>query len=480
MTGILFLSLSTLSGALFAGAALGGGNRLLAAALGPALGAGVSSLCFFLLLWSGVAAPAVVWTAQTGLLGLAAFLWWRGRAPAAESPASTSAGFALWTLRAAVLLSVALLVMDISATTAATPDGDWDAFAIWNLRARFLAAGPPAWEGAIGAGTNAGLTGASHPGYPLLLSGWIGMSWMVNGSNDPSVAAVAGGLLVVATVLLLFAALRALRGEWSGLLAVLLLLATEAFRSQTGSQYADIPLSLFVLAATALFALALRADTPALWALGGFTAGLAAWTKNEGWPFALCALLIPLLLRRSRILPSLAGFLPPLAVTLLFKTLTPAGSESAFPATFADAFQRLAQAGRWGTVLGSYLANIGIMGFWYAHPLLLLVILAFALRFSRRQPRSEIALLAAPPLALAAAAFGILLVTTADLAWHTSTSVARLIIQPWPALLLLVFCLLNRPEDSLPTAAAATATPDAPPDRLETPPRRQPGRRAKG
>lgn len=482
MTGALFLLLSTFCGAIAAAACLTRTNgRLLPLAFGPVLGAGTSSLVFFLLNWSGLASPASVWASQASLMA-AALLLLRMRWRLAErmETAAPAANLVTWVLRGAVALSVLLLVMDIAATTEGTPDGDWDAFAIWNMRARFLAAGPSAWREAMTPGVNAGLTGASHPGYPLLVSGWIGMAWMVNGAADPAVAAWAGAFFSLSAVALLFAALRRLCGEWSALLAVLVLLATEAFRSQAASQCADIPLSLCVLGATACAAIALRQDDPGAWLLAGFCTGLAPWTKNEGWPFALAAAALVLFVAARSAPLFLAGVVPPAAITLLFKSLVPPGTESAFPSSAAEAFARLGDPGRWGVVIGSYAKQIWEMGFPLQHPLLLLALLAWALRPAPHERRKRTFVLAWPPLALGAASFALLLVTSADIAWHTSTSVARLIIQPWPAFLLIAFCLLRKPEESLPMAVADMRAPAEPQDPPAVRPRRQPARRAKG
>lgn len=482
MTGLLFLCLSVACGVAIAAACLTRtAGRLLPVALGTALGAGISSLVFFLLTWSGFANPALIWASHAILLAAACLMVRRRWATSSlAEEVAPAAGLVTWALRCAFALSMLLMVMDIVSTTEAAPDGEWDAFAIWNVRARFLSAGAPAWRNAIAPGINAGLTGASHPGYPLLLSGWIGMAWMVNGTPDPVVPACAGGLFSVSVVALLFAALRRLRGEWSALLGALVLMATEAFRSQTASQYADIPLALYVLGATACAAFAIRHDHRGAWLLAGLAAGLAPWTKNEGWPFALAAAAVALPLAGRRAAPFLAGYLPPVAITLLFKSIIQPGTEQAFPSSTAQVFERVAEPGRWATVIGAYATQIWQMGFPLQHPLLMLALLAWALRRAPWDQARRSIPLAIPLAALSAAAFGLLLVTSADIVWHTSTSVARLIIQPWPALLLLFFCALRRPEESLLTVVSGTPAPAEPRDPPETPPRRQPGRRAKG
>jgi hypothetical protein len=296
---------------------------------------------------------------------------------------------------------------------------------------------------------------------------------------DTMVPAAAGALFVLSCLGTLFAAVRRVRGEWSAWAALLLLLATEAFRSQTAGQYADIPLSLLVLGATALLAIAATEDHSKTWLIAGLLAGLTPWTKNEGWPFVLASAMAAWWLGKRRSLLWLAGAAAPVALTLSLKALAVSGSEAPFPSSAGEIFSRLAEGARWGTVAGSYAGEIAGMGFLYAHPLVLLALVAWALRFRAKSEWQPLLPLLIPPLALSFAAAGVLLVTSADLAWHTSTSVGRLILQPWPAWLFLTFLLLKRPEDYLPLAPAAAA-PAVPADPPGTPPRRPPARRAKG
>lgn len=460
MLGLLFVLLTSVAGAFLAKAAMGRGQAWsVARMLGPGIGAGVASLAFFLLRWSGIANAAVVWSIAVVML-TAGVVAWRRTEPAAggrEAVAVKPRSEWIWVARIAVILSLALLVGDAMTAYAASPDGDWDAFSIWDLRARFMAAEGSSWVAAARPGINAGLAGASHPGYPLLLSGWIGMAWMADGEMESVVPGTVSVLFALIAAGVLFAGMRELRGEWSALLAVLVLVSPEAFRSQAGAQCADIALSLYLLMWTVLTAIWLRdRDQRGLLALAGLTAGLAPWTKNEGWPFALAAVAVTCwLARRGGILAFLAGFVPPAVVTILFKTMVATGSEGVYPPTIAVAFERFSDFDRWAAVIGAYWRHGIEMGVAYAHPLVLLVLIGWALKPVVKAERGEVAWLALPALAMAAAEFLMLVATSADIRWHTGTSVPRLLIQPWPALLVVVFCLLRRPEDSLPVMSMA-------------------------
>lgn len=453
MTGRLLILMTSIAGALLAKAALGGrGGWPMAAMLGVGAGAGLASFLFFLLRWAGMANGAVAWGAAAVMVGAGVGVWRRVKAEAGREaePRRQGQGW-IWAARAAVVLSLALLVMDAAAAYVASPEGEWDAFSIWNMRARFLAAPGQAWLGAMAPGMNAGLAGASHPGYPLLLSGWIAMAWMAGGAMETAVPATVSVLFALATAGLLFTGLRELRGEWSALLAVLVMLAPEAFRSQAGAQYSDIALSFYLLAWTVLTAVWLRDRSGAgILALAGLAAGLAPWTKNEGWPFALAAAAVACrLTRKGGVAAFLAGFVPPAGITLLFKTLAAPGGDGSYPATLGETMQRIGQFDRWAAVAGAYGRQGLEMGFAYAHPLLLLALICWALKPVAKHERGGVPWLALPALAMAGAEFLTLVATPADIAWHTATAVPRLLIQPWPALLVVIFRLLRRPEESL-------------------------------
>jgi hypothetical protein len=64
--------------------------------------------------------------------------------------------------------------------------------------------------------------------------------------------------------------------------------------------------------------------------------------------------------------------------------------------------------------------------------------------------------------ATAAAEYGTYLLTTADLDWHISTSVSRLVAQLWPSLIWLFFLTLRAPEATLPLKPALAPAGGAP------------------
>jgi hypothetical protein len=237
-------------------------------------------------------------------------------------------------------------------------------------------------------------------------------------------------------------------GEAMGLLALLVLLASEGFASQAGSQYADIPLGFFILATLALVMRAASGgwDRRAL-LLAGLCAGLAAWTKNEGLPFLLAALGTAAWRGGARAAGAMAVGAAPAAFLLGgFKLALVKGSEAIFPATAGEAMAKAGDPSRWLEIGVAFGKSVWQMGTPWTHPVLLVAVLAVAAGVAGREELRRRAWLALPVVALLAADFGVYLVTTADLTWHLGTSNIRLLVQVWPALLLVAFLLIEPPS----------------------------------
>ncbi len=413
-------------------------------AISVGIGASLTSLLYFLLLVAGIATP---WSSLLFLVLLSATLGYlvARRSSAASRPNEPRAAISpwMWVVRLAFLSVIVLVAVEMVGAYAAEPHGWWDAFSIWNLRARFLASGGPGWSGAFSEDLNAGFMGASHPGYPLLLPGWIACVWMASGSTVAWVPAAVGALFCFATLFLLAGAVGTMQGELAGLLAALVLAASSSFVAQSAWQIADVPLGFFLLGGTAMVALAQRGSNGAA-LLAGLLAGFAPWAKNEGWPFLLTLVPVAFWLagRRTGLLVTL-GALPGVATTLLFKLVAVRGTEAAFPQSAAEILARLSDPARWATVASSFARAFMAMGPLWGHPIVLLTVLAFAFRMTPKHIR--ILPLAIPAVAVLVSSFAVLLVTRADLAWQTGTSVHRLVLQSWPALLFAVFMTLRPP-----------------------------------
>jgi hypothetical protein len=438
-------------------------SALFEIALGTGVGIGIVSIVFFALLWAGVTGRAVLLSAEAVMA--ACGVWLAVRRPAAKSePGPAARSPWIWLLRVAAALVVLFFALDAAKSIEADPHGGWDAFTIWNVKAKFLAGGPLTWRNALSpvAGPRGALFGANHPGYPLLLPSAVASAWSIQGKTTEGgtasgTPAALGLLFAFATAAMLCGAVAWLRGEAAGLLALLLLLASEGFASQAGSENADIPLSLYLLATLALIALAVDHGWPrGTLLLAGFCCALAPWTKNEGWPFAILALAVVAWNGGRKAAGWMAlGAMPAVALLAAFKILLVHDTEGLFPRTLHEALAEVANVSRWTKIAGSFVQSIWQMGTSWAHPVLLVAILAVALGLAPRARLRQQLWLAIPVVGLLAADFLIYLITTADLTWQLSTSNLRLIVQVWPALLLLAFLIIAPP--TLPAASSLEA-----------------------
>lgn len=438
--------------------------------LGLALGVGLGLSAATHLAWL-LAFPAtrsVLPCLEVALVALLGFLAWRRPSRPLAPPREAALPFGMWVAAAALGLA-ALNVATFVIMARRLPNGGWDALAMWNMKARFMFLGGEHWtdmfRGTVG-----------HPDYPLLVPSAIARVWQYAGNHlELGQAAVAMGF-TFGTVLLLAGGLRALRGAGWGWLGGLLLLGTPAFMKHGARQYADVPLAFYFLASIILLCLAAerpREDRLRLWLLAGLSAGLAAWTKNEGLQFVLVLLFVqsPALFfrgeRRARLVQLVTvaiGMLPGVAANLYFKWRFAVTNDLVAGQDGSSPIALLLDPDRYALIAKALGGEVFISGEGLAIGLLLFLLIARPGRQSLSQP----ALLSG--LAVMGGTFaGYLLVfmaTPHDLAWHLSTALDRLTLQLWPGVLFLVLLGASgspstqdtEPSGQVPTTIVASET----------------------
>ena len=431
---------------------------LLRISLAAGFGLAVFSIIYFLARWSGFLHLWAVDSAVCAILLIALMSLRKYRASAAPDLEAQDQATPRCLLIAFGVALLAALYSGILRALARPYGSGWDSFAIWNLHARFLYRGGIYWRDGFNP-----LIPWSHPDYPLLLPAAIAHFWTVMGRETVAVPAVIGLIFTFSTVALLFSALDILLGRTPALLGVMCLLSTPFFIDVGTWQYADVPLSFFILATLVLLHLHDRlanrgVESRSSLVLAGLAAGFAAWTKNEGVLFLMAILVAriwlasrqssPLRRPISQIAPMLLALAPIFALITFFKrAIAPPGDLFSDPATM---LHKLGDPSRYGAVLKWYGREFFRFGEWWLIPLpIVMLVLYFLLRGKLATEEKETIRASAAALTLTLAGyFLIYLITPRDIYWHMRFSLNRLFLQLWPSAIFLFFLALgSKPFD---------------------------------
>jgi len=435
-------------------------HNALSLSLGAGIGMGIASCLYFICL--ALAGPNLALLAIVeGIFVLAAVvLGLRIQARGTEltwSDGPPPARYLTVLFAAAAVLGLALFVTH----SATKPHGEWDAWSIWNLHARFLYRGGDLWKNAF-----SNRIAWSHPDYPVLLPGLISLGWTLARAESTLAPITVAFLFTFATAGLLISSLGILRGRVQAFIAGALLLGTVAFVEVGAMQYADVPLSFYILATVVLLCLQDRHPEDLRFTLlAGLTAGFAAWTKNEGLMFVFVVILAravavlrfgarPLLVRQLGAVA--AGLFFPLAVVVFFKLRLAPPNDLASTRP-ADIIAHVSDFGRWITVLQGFgkqafffgqMAVEGVLVRGFLIPIALVLLLYWLLvRFRvHERDRSLVATAALTVALMLAGDFAVYVLLPNDVNWQMSTSLDRLFLQLWPAGLFAFFMAANVPQ----------------------------------
>jgi hypothetical protein len=434
-------------------------EMLMKLSLSAGFGLGIFSAVFFVVRLLGLTRLIAVDTALLLLLLVACSL---RRSRAAHTPGHEYEDFdpPPWvrrTLTASFLIAVAAAVYNGVLRSIAHPHGDgWDAFSIWNLHARFLFLSGDHWPNGFSSRIP-----WSHPDYPLLVPAAIAHFWSYLGHDDPLVPAVIGLIFTFSTLALLVSSLVVLRGSIAAMLAGLVLSSTPFFVEQGTSQYADLPLSFFILASLVLLNLAgggsleNRQSHSGSLVLSGLAAGFAAWTKNEGVLFLVVLVLAQAWVlalrplgdgadgRASRSWRVMARFLlgaaPVLGMLVCFKRSV--GTPGDLFSSPRIMLGKVLTPGRYWIILQWFAKEFLRFGNWWIVPGTVAMLAFELLTSGKRGPRREL------PFLVSAISLGLMLsgyfviyvITPRDLYWHLRFSLNRLFLQLWPSAIFLFF-----------------------------------------
>jgi hypothetical protein len=436
-------------------------QMLLRVFLSFCIGQGIISIVYFLgLIFFGRPDQRIIFVEILLLIGLlGSFLYRRNKYGVAaglegaaqcvrESPLNRILSLGFF-----IALAASLFAMIVAAMRG--PHGGWDAWAVWNLHARAIYRGGTAWKNIFSP-----LISWSHPDYPLLLPLSVARGWQYAGIETTMVPAVFSLLFSFATVGLLYASLSTLRSKEQGFLAGVILLGSTSFLMYGSSQLADIPFSLYLLAAIVLIVLQNSVSSVSnynLLILAGMTIGFASWTKNEGLAAVVVVCLAHLVGTTwfrgwkhylHQALFFFAGLVPILAVIFYFKTqisppsdLLAAQLQKSTLTLSTDYTRHLLIS----ETVGKHLFNYSGYGINITY---LLAIYLICIGIAHKH---KIALVTSSLVVfLMFVVFYLVYLTTPyDLAWHLRTSLDRVLLQLWPSFLFIYFLLALTPQESL-------------------------------
>jgi len=426
-------------------------TRRLVWAVAPGIGLGICSMIFLVF-------RRPLFTAEFMALIVLAILVWRRK-----NSSGSRRNFLQPTALALVLCGALGFAMAGSMIRMdRMPHGGWDAWAIWNTHARVLFRDGPNWE--------RDLPYTFHPDYPLLVPSATARVWRYLGREIPEAGAAVGMIFAISTVAVLAAVLLELTGASNAMLMALMLISTPSYLENAASQYADVPLSFYILSTIGLIVLDAERnfDHRRMLILAGFTAGCAAWTKNEGFLFIVgvcAALLIPVIFRREkishRVIPFVGGLLPPMAVILFFKLGVPT-NDLIKNQTVAAAIHQALDPDRYTLILKYFVETFWSFGGWSVTPLIPLFLYVICVGINRAVLRSSawLACLFIVGIVLSGYFF-VYVATPIPLKNHLESSLDRLIIHLWPSLLLLLGLLIKSRQNPSHSALEGTTVGDS-------------------
>jgi hypothetical protein len=380
-----------------------------------------------------IAADAGIWLALISVL----LLRRPGASPATPGPVAVTSNRTKWIVLTGVAMAFGLAAVAFAADTAVMPHGAWDAWAIWNLRARFLYRGyPDYWRDGFSP-----MLAWSHVDYPLLVPLAVARGWTLLGRESTAVPAALAAIFALSAVLGAAGSVGHVRSTRRGWLTAVAILACPAFVKYSSSQCADVPLAFFILATFVWMFRAVESPSDhSAWLVAGASAGLAAWTKNEGALFLVLS--VTVLAIRSAGVGSRAGLkcvgvllvgaLPMIAALMTLKALARDNDllQAQSAQSLLTAFGSVDRVTTVAAGIGHTLWSGGATGVG-----VLPIVAAFVLLVGLERQTNPVPYMALITLALLIAGYAcVFAMTPHDLAWQMKTSLDRVMLHAFPTL----------------------------------------------
>jgi len=336
--------------------------------------------------------------------------------------------------------------------------GDRDAQAIWNMHARVIYRDVLNWKSVF----SSEFDPRFHPDYPLLLPLNIVWGWNLLRSETTRVPIVLAGIFTFGLAGLLFAAMINLKTWGQAYLAAIVLMGTPYFILLGTFQIADIPFAFFVLSTIVLFAVYSKEGKAELLALAGLTAGLSAWTKNEGILFVGSTLTASVVYAfREKVFPKIfcyfvSGLLLPMLVVLYTKIVLAPPNDLFMDFNANEFVNKVISLQRLGIIFSAIGKSVVNLGNWQFSIIIVLAI--FSMVVGLRVEDSQREILPICTLIIAIQLMGYILIyiiTPYPLEFHLLYSLDRLLFHLYPSALLLFFSAVSPPENVIQKREAA-------------------------
>ncbi len=437
-------------------------GRALAACVSFGIGTGITSCIYFWWLASGAyRAGFALYVILEALVLLAFFAAARRTASPAREPEGGTAAKASGAFGSVVAVSfviaAAATVISFVIFASKMPHGEWDAYSIWNQHARFMSRQPELWTRMFDEALR-----WSHPDYPLMLPATVARCWMYAGAEYPFAAQCVAFLFMAALTATAAFAVSFLKGKMQGILCGLAILSANYLVQYNSFQYADIPLAYLIVASVSMYLVYCEAGNDMrLLTAAGLLAAIAAWTKNEGIAFfAVSAIALFIAeswrgrLKRAAVTLAwfLCGSLPVIFTLVYFKAhFAPQNDIIAFAGS-AVAGQdggivgRLLDPDRYAVITGSFI-HYSYFGGFIGKAGIFIYLLVAGVAVSKGQAKG-IAFISAVLAGMAGVYFLIYLLSPQELGWYVFHSLNRLLVQVFPAF-MVVFFIVARSADEI-------------------------------
>lgn len=440
---------------------------LLCGSLAPLVGIGLSSITAFFsaLVFDGLSLEALVvdFLMLCAIILIAIWHTMNNKTESVEFTQQESAGqeqLLLYGLIGLVVLSLLRSLVEFYFHAMENPHGWWDAKMIWNSRARFL------FHPEVGLSHPFTVDPFGHADYPLLIPLTVTQLWNLAGDKTLAAPQIIGVVFYLSSIAMLFTTLLILRGWTVACFGVIVLSQTGMLAQQSAWQLADVPLAAFYLASVSCLVIS-KEFAPLklrMILLGGFFAGCAAWTKNEGIVFAgivFTSFLTQFMFAgkkentdeqsqnrlaslKEAIAAIMAGASFPFVAVLLFKLTLAPQSDLADDQSLATITAKITDLSRYQTVLqGAWLTMVypqGSMLRALLWPGLFMVAVSICLGAGPKNLMRNwmpVCIMLLTSLAY----FAVYIISPRDLGWHVGTSISRLAIQLWPTWVFSVLIL---------------------------------------